>query len=254
MGAKNEDMSTAWRKLKKESKISMFRRVMFNVIHLVWVLIYTVYILRNFNGVSNNDSFQKTINFRQIALISCAWVYFARVVITQCYILLGVRQVSTEELISVAVIFYPLIYATFGLKLLINTNVGEFEGVVDVIAIIFYIFGSFLNTYSELQRKWFKTKAENKGKLFVHGLYRLSRHPNYLGDSILFAGWGLLTWQWWNLWVSCIMTIGFLTYHIPGLEKYLKERYSNQWIEYELQVAPFIPFVMWPNYESKKTV
>ena len=51
--------------------------------------------------------------------------------------------------------------------------------------ILLFIIGSYINTYSEIQRKRFKDNPNNKGKLYTLGLFQYARHINYFGDILL---------------------------------------------------------------------
>jgi protein-S-isoprenylcysteine O-methyltransferase Ste14 len=93
--------------------------------------------------------------------------------------------------------------------------------------------GIIIETVSEVQRKAFKSKAENAGKPYTGGLWSLSRHINYFGYTLWRAGFALAAggWAWGTviggffLWdfsqrVSCYVTwIGQDTdSHNPGLQ------------------------------------
>merc|ERR1712032_1283804 len=106
-----------------------------------------------------------------------------------------------------------------------------------------YLFGSWMNTWSELQRKWWKARPENKGRCYTEGLFALSRNINYLGDVVLFAGWALVSGRWWNAWVPLMMAASFYFHHIPDKESYLRVRYAQDWPSYEQRVKSFVPFV-----------
>lgn len=114
---------------------------------------------------------------------------------------------------------------------------------LDYTAIIFVLLGSYLNTYSETQRKHWKDKPENQGKCYAQVLFSYSRHINYFGDCIMFTGWCLLTANFWTLAIPAIMACLFVFYHIPGLEHYLEKRYGNEFTSYKKQTKKFIPFI-----------
>ncbi len=48
----------------------------------------------------------------------------------------------------------------------------------DVMGILLFIIGSYLNTYSKIQRKRFKDSPNNKGRLYTQGLFQYARHIN----------------------------------------------------------------------------
>ena len=58
----------------------------------------------------------------------------------------------------------------------------------------------------------------NKGRLMTTGLWALTMHANYFGDTLLFTGWTLassglaVSWTWWAV---PVMTALFVFMHIP---------------------------------------
>jgi steroid 5-alpha reductase family enzyme len=128
-----------------------------------------------------------------------------------------------------------LVYAFAGGKNPSPVNVFGLVGVV------LDLLGSFFNTVSEYQRK--RWKARNPGKLYTRGLFRISRHVNYFGDSVLFTGFALLTGTLWSLVIPALMTTMFLFQHAPSLEKYLESKYGNDFREWSSKTAMFVPFL-----------
>ncbi|HAA53670.1 MAG TPA: hypothetical protein DCE42_02880 [Myxococcales bacterium] len=114
---------------------------------------------------------------------------------------------------------------------------------LDYVALGFVLVGSFFNSWSELQRKWWKKDPAHKGKCYTGGLFAYSMHVNYFGDTLLFTGWALLTSVWWTLGLPLFMAISFIFFHIPGLDTYLEERYGDEFKEYASKTKKFVPFV-----------
>ena len=112
------------------------------------------------------------------------------------------------------------------------------------LATLAYVAGSFVNTYSELQRKWWKDQSHNKGRCYTLGLFSLARNINYFGDVVLFAGWALATGWWWNVWVPVAMFLSFYCIHVPEKEKYLAQRYAKDWPGYVASTKSLIPWVL----------
>lgn len=61
-------------------------------------------------------------------------------------------------------------------------------GLPGYFGLVLFATGSWMNSYSEYARKAWKERLQNRGKLYTHGLFRIVRHPNYLGDLISFSG------------------------------------------------------------------
>ena len=109
-------------------------------------------------------------------------------------------------------------------------------------AALLYAAGSALSSVSEYQRYVFKANPANKGKLMTTGLWAMSMHINYLGDSVLFTGWTLAAvGAWWAWWVPVVITVLFVKMHIPGLDEYLKDRYPKEFPAYAARTAKFLP-------------
>ncbi len=96
------------------------------------------------------------------------------------------------------------------------------------------------------QMKKFRMKHENKGKLMRGGLWKNSRHPNYLGEILTW--WGLFFFslsagydQWWTIAGPLTVTFMFLFISIPMLEKRELAR-RPEYAEYKKEVAMLLPF------------
>ena len=91
-----------------------------------------------------------------------------------------------------------------------------------------------------------RSTQANKGKLMTGGLWSLTMHANYFGDTLLFTGWTLassglaVSWTWWAV---PVMTALFVFMHIPGLDEYLADRYPKEFPKYAATTAKFIPYI-----------
>ena len=214
------------------------QKVVFAGIHLLAILIsYWLLFLNGQNFIFNIFGQPKiaTPLISRIILFSCASLYFLRHIIT-LFVLLK-REVPWSEVFGVGS-FITIIQILFAILTIYNK---EYFNQFDWILIALVIFGSYLNTGSELQRMIWKKNKSNKGKLYTEGLFKYSMHINYLGDTILFTGFALLTGCTPALLVPVIITLGFVFYHIPELDKYLKEKYKEQFVEYKNKTKKFIP-------------
>lgn len=96
-------------------------------------------------------------------LLACAVLYWIRLMITFFYLLQ--RKVGWDE------VFGLLVYVALIEIGLFLVGSGAFRdhpisfGWLDGIALVFLLVGSFLNTFSEMQRKWWKAEPGNKGPL-----------------------------------------------------------------------------------------
>jgi steroid 5-alpha reductase family enzyme len=106
-----------------------------------------------------------------------------------------------------------------------------------------YVLGSYFNTGSEVQRKAWKVKPENKGRLYTKGLFSLSMHINYFGDALLFSGFALITTSIWAFILPAVMIALFVFVHIPTLDRYLAQKYGTVFDEWARNTRKFIPYV-----------
>ncbi len=174
---------------------------------------------------------------RRIILLIFGIILFVRLSLTNFYLLK--RKVDWKESMGIlfAIIFYQIGYALCGAAQ--SAPIGAF----DYVAIAIFTLGSFLNTGSEIQRKRFKDKPENKGKLYTTGLFSLARHINYFGDTLWTIGWAILTLNWWSAILPVFCTLNFIFFMIPMLHTYLDERYKEQYVEWTKKTKKFIPFI-----------
>ena len=65
-------------------------------------------------------------------------------------------------------------------------------GVVGVVGALAWCVGMFFEAVGDAQLAKFKRNPANKGLVMNRGLWRYTRHPNYFGDSCVWAGLGLI--------------------------------------------------------------
>eukprot|EP00593_Proboscia_inermis_P014738 CAMPEP_0171299264 /NCGR_PEP_ID=MMETSP0816-20121228/8071_1 /TAXON_ID=420281 /ORGANISM="Proboscia inermis, Strain CCAP1064/1" /LENGTH=226 /DNA_ID=CAMNT_0011774927 /DNA_START=9 /DNA_END=689 /DNA_ORIENTATION=+ len=162
-------------------------------------------------------------------------IYMIRVNIMSRWLL--PRELGMEE-ITVVILFISSIMGSYVILAKEISSVGL------AVSSILYAFGSYLNTWSEMQRKFWKGDPANKGRCYTLGLFSWSRNINYFGDSMLFAGWAVATGNWVNSWAPIVMSLAFYFFHIPEKEKYLAIRYAKDWPAYLTQTPyAFIPYI-----------
>lgn len=170
-------------------------------------------------------------------LISLALIYFGRFVVTTHVTLKRGMAVSEAVTIGVWVI---VIHATMAFAGGTNpASVGPWTWV----GLALYLLGSVLNTASELQRLRWKRLPQHQGRLYTRGLFRLTRHPNYLGDVTLFTGFALVTGTVTAFAIPVIMAGMFVFVNIPMLDRYLAGRYGDEYERYAARTARLVPFV-----------
>ncbi|GAB6020446.1 hypothetical protein CHUAL_003139 [Chamberlinius hualienensis] len=144
----------------------------------------------------------------------------------------------------------------------VNSPTNAFKGpalsINDVVGTIIFAFGLLCETLADLQKFKFKEDPDNKNKWCNQGLWYYSRHPNYLGEILLWWGVFIIStsvirnFQWIAVIGPVFVTaiILFLS-GIPVLEKGSNERYKdneNYW-RYKQITSPL--FLISPNvYEN----
>lgn len=119
---------------------------------------------------------------RRVCLAFALTIYFIRILFTE-FIFLK-RGVSWTEVLSIA----PWIFCIYILLSISGgTNSAAF-GAASFTGLSLFVLGSWTNSYAEYQRHRWKRCRENRGHLYTEGLFRFSRHPNYLGDLASFSG------------------------------------------------------------------
>lgn len=178
---------------------------------------------------------------RAIILLVCTIIYWFRHIFTLFYLLQ--RKVDWSEVLGLLV-FIALF--EIGLVLLGGGAFREYsikQNWLDIAALTLFLFGSYLNSFSEYQRKRWKNEKVNKGHCYTDGLFSYSVHINYFGDTILFTGWCLFTQNYWTLSLPFLMGCLFTFFHIPGLDSYLSGKYGKEFCDYSARTKVFIPFI-----------
>ena len=97
---------------------------------------------------------------------------------------------------------------------------------------------------AELQRIAFKAKKENQGKVCTTGFWAISRHINYTANVLFGFGYGLATGgPLYSLATAGMYLSNFTINAMPGIEKYCREKYGEQWKKYERDV----PWQLFPG-------
>lgn len=174
---------------------------------------------------------------RRLFLAAALSIYFVRLLFTQLVFLK--RAVSWSEACMIApwVLCIYLLFAIAG-----GTNPRQLNAVFGAGAVLF-LAGSWINSYAEYRRYLWKRCPENSGRLYTLGLFRYSRHPNYLGDLIAFTGLCLMCGRWICMVIPVIMFVGFVFANIPMLDSHLHDHYGSAFDQYATRTRRLIPFV-----------
>lgn len=174
---------------------------------------------------------------RRSLLAAAAVLYFLRVLGT-LFIFIK-RRVPWSEVATIAVWvgIIDILFAYFGGR--IETAVGAWIVIGGCLVLV----GSAINSGSEWQRLTWKNRPENKGHLFTGGMWKYSRHVNYFGDLVLFTGWAMMTGVPALFVIPVLMIGGFAFANVPAQDRYLAERYGDEYKAYASRTARLIPFI-----------
>lgn len=147
---------------------------------------------------------------------------------------LGIHLFPTIMVFLVCMAMVP-VFRGPGLEL----NAWYFLGLLTMILAVGLAF------IADEQMKKFRMKAENRGKLMREGLWKHSRHPNYLGEILTW--WGLFFFslsagydQWWMGVGALTVTLMFVFISIPMLEKRELKRRPG-YADYQKEVPVLLP-------------
>lgn len=131
------------------------------------------------------------------------------------------------QFISIIVIALPVIFAMQDPAV----EPGFWQG----FGMVVFMAGFLIETVADYQKFAFKLQEKNKGDFIRSGLWRYSRHPNYLGEWLVWTGIFLFCmttfsgWQW--IAISSPAWIFILLRYISGgnlLEASARAKYGNR--------------------------
>ena len=174
---------------------------------------------------------------RRILLASCLIIYVIRLQVTVW--IFQKRKWTWSETITITVLMIFVLYAFAS----VGGSNKQFVGAVEIIGILLYLIGSYINTHSEYYRHGWKLKKENKGRLYTEGLFSLAMHINYFGDIVLFTGLAMITHSLSMFVIPLIMALNFVFYIIPSLDRYLENKYKSEFKDYANKTKKLIPMI-----------
>lgn len=199
--------------------------------HVLAVALGSAYLLGAFGPVEAEG-------LRVSLLIALAVIYLVRLFVTE-YVMVR-RDFPWAEALAVGpwVVICQLTMAWTG---------GHNDAAVGVIAwagVALYAAGSWLNTSSEAARKrWIAADPAHRRQVYTGHAFRYTRHPNYLGDSLLFTGFAMVAGSWWAALIPVIMTAMFVFMHIPRLDAHMAATRGQAWADYAARTRKLVPWV-----------
>ena len=131
--------------------------------------------------------------------------------------------------------FPTLVVYACTLPVITYANIREFS-YWDIIGLLIIMLGVFLEFVSDIQMKKFIKVRTSRNEVINLGLWKYSRHPNYLGEILIWFGAALTLiiasfTYWYFIFGAVINLLMFLFISIPMEEKHLKE-YKENYDEY----------------------
>lgn len=123
--------------------------------------------------------------------------------------------------------FPTLVVYTASIPLFIYASLSSFS-YLDMIGSIVVLLGTLLELVSDLQMKKFIKTRTSRDQVIDIGLWKYSRHPNYLGEISIWFGVALVLIinnpsYWYYLMGAVINLLMFLFISIPMEENHMKE-------------------------------
>ncbi len=185
--------------------VVFIRQVLVVTLVFIWGIRLTLNWARQWRGLGHED--WRYANFRSK---SKGWFWFVE--------LMGIEMMPTIIVFLGCLSLYPAL----------ATGTSPF-GVLDWIAIVVTAGAIILETTSDEQLRKFVKANPKPGKIMSTGLWAYSRHPNYLGEIMLW--WGLFLFAlsadlsyWWVVVGPVAMTLLFIFISIPMMDKRNLER------------------------------
>ena len=143
--------------------------------------------------------------------------------------------------------FPTIVVYLCSLPTIVYANIGYFT-FFDIIGISIVLIGVLLEFVSDIQMKKFIKIRTSRSEVINIGLWKYSRHPNYLGEILIWFGVAAVLiithYVYWYLFVGAVVNLlMFLFISIPMEENHLKEYKEN----YEEYLETTSPLLILPN-------
>ena len=144
------------------------------------------------------------------------------------------------------------VFLTMIVVIVINSQADSAPalGIWDVLGLLTWILGFSIEAIADKQKTVFNTEPANQGKWIDSGLWSISRHPNYLGEILLWTGIALFGISCFTglervAWISPIFIYLLLTKvsGIPILDKRALEKWGDdpEYQKYRENTPSLIP-------------
>jgi protein-S-isoprenylcysteine O-methyltransferase Ste14 len=177
------------------------------------------------------------VSFHSGLLLTCAIVFYVRLAL--CLLVFIKRKVSWFEGCMVGILYGAMVYM-FSIW---GCHVSDEVSVINTVGMVLFLAGSWVNSQSDYQRNKWKKKPENAGHLYTGGLFRYAMHINFLGDTVMFIGYAMVTKNSMSFIPVTAIFLNFILFQIPRLDDYLLQRYGVEFTAYARKTKKLIPFI-----------
>jgi len=194
-------------------------KILLNILVLIWGLRLSFHIFMRNRG--------KEEDFRYKAWRD-TWRFFVIRSFFQIFMLQGIIML----IIAVPVYF-------------VNQAPAAPIGTYDIIGLILFVTGFLFEVTGDRQLVRFKKDPGNKGKIITTGLWKITRHPNYFGEALVWWGIAFFALQYPGGWKTLLgpVLITLMLRFVSGVPM-LEKKYAGRpdWEEYKRKTAAFVPF------------
>jgi protein-S-isoprenylcysteine O-methyltransferase Ste14 len=140
--------------------------------------------------------------------------------------------------------------AAFGIALpvleaaLQETHVSNTWAILVGLAFIAAGYGVAYVANREISENWSATIDKTRGQnLVTSGVYSIVRHPLYLSGFLILVGTNIYFASTWA-WVSVPLVLIVLLIRVPIEERYLVERFGQEYIDYQNRSKRILPWIL----------
>jgi protein-S-isoprenylcysteine O-methyltransferase Ste14 len=153
------------------------------------------------------------------------------------------RDDNNSTLLILLIIFVVLILS----GILNSFNVGTFNNTsIAIIGLTIMIIGILIRIHSMLTLSKFYTRTlitVDKQEIIKRGLYKIIRHPGYLGTILIWSAAGLAMQNIIVFVVTTLLILIAYYYRINNEERMLVQNFGDTYTEYKNQSWRLIPFI-----------
>lgn len=123
---------------------------------------------------------------------------------------------------------------------------GDENIILKISGAVIFIIGFLFEAVGDMQLSNFKKNPSNKGRIITSGLWRITRHPNYFGEAVLWWGIALYSYACTKSVVVFLgpLLLNFLLLKVSGIPL-LEKKYEGRsdWERYKLITPTFTPWI-----------